>query len=80
MIENIQSTTSTTFISHFLSPNSPQKLTIQDSQIPTFYEYGPNHPFYKDLIIKALKENRPITEEDIGEIVSKYPYDRNVIY
>lgn len=28
MIENIQSTTSTTFISHFLSPNSLQKLTI----------------------------------------------------
>ena len=49
-------------------------------EIPTFYEYGPNHPFYKDLIIKALKENRPITNEDIDEIVSKYPYDRNLIY
>ena len=48
--------------------------------IPTFYQYGPNHPFYKDLVIKALKENRPITNEDIDEIVRKYPYDRNLIY
>lgn len=49
-------------------------------EIPTFREYGPNHPFYKDLIIKALKENRPITEEDIDEMIRKYPFDRNVIY
>ena len=49
-------------------------------EIPTFYEYGPNHPFYKELIIKALKENRPITEEDIDEMIRKYPFDKNLIY
>lgn len=49
-------------------------------EIPTFYQYSQNHPFYKDLIIKALKENRPITEEDIDEMIRKYPFDRNLIY
>lgn len=49
-------------------------------EIPTFYQYGSNHPFYKDLLIKALTNNRPITDEDIDEMCSKYPIDRNVIY
>ena len=30
--------------------------------------------------VKALKENRPIIEEDIDEMIRKYPFDKNLIY